>query len=234
MRRLPYALIIAFVIPILVLAQDSNSQNPATPPEGPRFSAGTTLRVDVDKTVDAKKARPGDPVLARTDEALMSGSKEVAPKGLKVLGHVVAATPHEKDSPSTLEIAFDKLVLNNGSEVPMKAAIQAMGRPVFNTDFAASEPSVGSGYPASSSPMGGRTGNISPGGGSPAPTPGNTGNAGQLPTGAANGPLPTNAQGVVGIPGVTLSPGPSQDSVITDSKHNAKLESGTQLILRVE
>src|SRR5579863_5037068 len=104
---------------ILVLAtQISFSQTPAATPTSSVAPSGEmhlqpdiVLRVDLEKTIEAKKAKAGDPVLAKTVDELMTGKQVAARRGSKVLGHVVSATPHKGDTPSTLEIAFDKIEL---------------------------------------------------------------------------------------------------------------------------
>jgi hypothetical protein len=244
MKAISLALTVALVAGVS-LAQSSSpqtggsAQNAASQPgvNTPRFSPGTDIRAELDKTVDAKKAKPGDAVYAKTLDELKSGTEVVAPRGAKILGHVVAAAPHEKNSPSRLEIAFDKLDLGNGSEIPMQAAIQALAKPV--TNIAAGADNMGQpmgGY----TPMGpgNRTAGMQPGTmGQPAgpANTGNTGNAGGMPApNSSNGGISPNAQGVAGISGVSLSPGPAQDSVLTSEKHNVKLEGGTQMILRVQ
>jgi hypothetical protein len=200
------------------------------------FAPGTELRAQLDKTVDAKKAKPGDPVHAKTLDELKSGAEVLAPRGARITGHVVAANPHGKDSSSRLEIAFDKLDLGNGSEIPLNATIQALANPVNNVASGADNTSspMGEGAPTG---MGGR-GGMQPGGmGQPATAPntGNMGNSGANPTlNPPSGGIPTNAQGVQGMSGVSLSAGPSHDSVLTSEKHNVKLESGTQMVLRVQ
>ena len=50
---------------------------------------------------------------------------------------------------------------------------------------------------------------------------------------AINGQLTPKAEGVVGMSGVSLSTGSAQDSLLSSQKHNVKLDSGTQMILRV-
>jgi hypothetical protein len=53
---------------------------------------------------------------------------------------------------------------------------------------------------------------------------------------AANSTLNANSQGVVGLPGYTLdgaAASATQGSVITSSGKNVKLDSGTQMVLRV-
>jgi hypothetical protein len=230
---------VTVVLSAMCLAQNATPQQSGTGPSGQRvtFSAGTELRAQLDKTVDAKKAKAGDPVQAKTLDELMSGTQVLAPRGARISGHVVAASPHEKDSASRLEIAFDKLDLGNGTEVPLNATIQALAGPVNNTAPAADNTT---GSPTGESPstgMGGRGTMQSGGMGQPAGAP-NTGNMGNSGTTAGSNPpssaIAANAQGVQGISGVSLSPGPSRDSVLTSEKHNVKLESGTQMILRTQ
>jgi hypothetical protein len=210
----------------------SASQNPAM-----RLAPGTIIRVELAKTVDAKKAKVGDEVIAKTMDDFLSDKNEVlAPKGSKVLGHVTAASPRQGDSASTLGIVFDKMVLKSGTEVPLKASIQAVGAPESNA--AANEPVGGYGNSGamSPSPSAGRGGYGAPPSNPGGSLPSNAGTSGSpdATSGAAiNGRLTPNAQGVVGMSGISLSPGTAQDSLLTSPKHNVKLDSGTQMILRV-
>jgi len=131
--------LIPALVATLSLAQTSTPQQNATGPaaeNSSRFASGTELRVELEKSVDAKKAKAGDPVFAKTMDELKSGTQVIAPRGAKVMGHVVAAEAHEKNSPSRLEIAFDKLEAGNGSEIPMKAAIQALQKTANNAAMA--------------------------------------------------------------------------------------------------
>jgi hypothetical protein len=238
MMKAFYFVLVAVLFSGISLAQNSSPQQSGTNQPGAAgsaFAPGTELRAELDKTVDAKKVKPGDPVHAKTMDELKSGTEVVAPRGARIIGHVVAANPHEKDTPSRLEIAFDKLELGNGSEVPMKATIQAVARPVNNIPTGADN----MGQPMGGSvPTGVGRGGMQPGGmAQPAglPNPGNMGNPGATPSqNPPSGGIALNAQGVQGMSGVSLSPGPAQDSVLTSEKHNVKLDSGTQMILRVQ
>lgn len=205
-----------------------------------RFSSGTVIRVELAKSVDAKKAKVGDEVIAKTMDDFLSDKNEVlAPKGSQVVAHVAEVTPHEGKSASTLGIAFDKIVLRNGTEVPLKASIQAIGAPESNGP-AFNEPMAGSagpgGMPSMSSPGRGAYGGTAPNPGGSLPGTANP-TAAPIPdttSGPAVNPrLTPNAQGVVGISGLSLSTGAAQDSLLTSPKHNVKLDSGTQMILRV-
>jgi hypothetical protein len=226
-------------------SQGQTSNQPATsgpatapPSQAPQFAPGTKLRAELEKTIDAKKAKPGDPVLAKTMDELESGGAVVAPRGSKIVGHVVAASPHEKDSPSRLEIAFDKLVLEHGSEVAMKATVQALAKPVSSAPMATNDTSPG---PSGVPPMGPGNRSAMPQGAGGGGQSGGAANAGTMgnPTGASpgtaqSGKISLNAEGVQGMPELTLAPGPAQDSVLSSEKHNVKLESGTQMILEAE
>jgi hypothetical protein len=204
-----------------------------------RFSPGTAIRVELAKSVDAKKAKVGDEVIARTLDDFLSDKNELlAPRGSQIVGHVAEVAPHQGNSASTLGIAFDKMVLKSGTELPLKASIQAIGPPESNATF--NEPMAGQaapgGMPSMSSPGRGAYGGTAPNSGGSMPGSAN-------PTGAPtpdtttgptrNGPLSPNAQGVVGMSGLSLSTGAAQDSLLTSPKHNVKLDGGTQMILHV-
>jgi hypothetical protein len=237
-----------FALMAALLAGVAVARNPAQPSGGSdsdntkvQFAPGTIIRAELTKTVDAKKAKVGDEVPGKTMDDFLSDTNEVlAPSGSKVLAHVAEVTPHQGETASTLGIAFDKIVLKNGTEVPLKAAIQAIGWPESHAG-AANEPMGESGGPGnmSSMPSAGRGGYGAPAAPSPgAGTPGSVNpqgpaNADPNSATAINGQLTPKAQGVMGMPGVSLSTGATQDSLLSSQKHNVKLDSGTQMILRV-
>lgn len=218
----------------------SFAQAPANASANPaeQVAPGSLIPAELTKSVDAKKAKQGDPVQARTTQELLSRDGHVAvPLGAKIEGHVTEAKPHEKgESPSTLGIVFDKLVFKDGHEVPMNAMIQALAPPLENMS-PGGEPMSQPGMPGTtpSQPSGGMYGGMSrPAGSSPAENPsggmgtGGGGNAPNAPGRNGPGRLSTNAQGVIGIPGMSM-----QGDVLTSQKKNVKLDSGTQLMLRV-
>ena len=132
------------------------------------------MRLELDKSIDAKKAKAGDPLVAKMMDELMAGDQVVAPQGAKVFGHVAEVSAHQGDTPSTLGITFDKIVLKN-MDVPLSAAIQAIGRPEMN-NFG-QNPSMGGINPGGNMPStsGPSSGRMSPGMGSPAGAPQNPG-----------------------------------------------------------
>ena len=272
MKKVTLALLAGFVFVALCLAQSSSpagspaqqgapesqangstSQNPQNGGDAAtgKIAPGTVLPAELAKSVDAKKAKAGDQVVAKLAQDMISNGQVVIPRGAKIVGHVTEAKPREKgQSESTLGIVFDKLVTKDGRELPINANIQALGAPIsnFNSNAGAggSAPmsesgGVPGGIGGSASTgvggTGGRTGSTSTG--APAGVPGNAGgnypqdtggNAGGQ--GGGHGALQPGATGVVGLSGLSLSSGNDGSSVITSQK-NVKLDSGTQLMLRV-
>jgi hypothetical protein len=88
---------------------------------------GTALNAELNSSLDSKKAKTGDQVVARTTEAVKSEGKTIIPKGTKLIGHVTQASAKAKgDSESALAIQFDRAILKNGQEMPLNVAIRAL------------------------------------------------------------------------------------------------------------
>ena len=94
------------------------------------LAAGTVIGAELTKSIDAKKAKSGDQFTARVLNDVRSESGVVILRGSKLMGHVTEAKPRAKgESDSVLGIAFDKIEVKNGQEIPVHAAIQAVARP---------------------------------------------------------------------------------------------------------
>jgi hypothetical protein len=105
-------------------ASGASAQNGQT---NASLGSGSAINAELSAPIDSKKAKPGDPVAARTTEPTKSNGKTVIPKGSKLVGHVTQASARAKgDSESALGIVFDKAILKNGQEVPLNVAIQAL------------------------------------------------------------------------------------------------------------
>jgi hypothetical protein len=91
------------------------------------LAAGTAMSAQLNESVDSKKAKQGDPVTARTTEAVKSDGKVVIPKGTKLVGHVTRASARAKgDADSALAVQFNRAVLKDGHEMPLQVTIQAL------------------------------------------------------------------------------------------------------------
>ena len=207
-----------------------------TPPMAMQFTAGTVVRVTIDKTVDAKKAQVGDKVTAKTMDDLKSVPPGLANKGCEVVGTYHTGDSSRERRPSTMTIVFDKMVLKNGSAMPLPAIIQAVGyADQFNpADGSETINSMGGGTGGSgaTAPGGSGAGPIGAGGGDPSRYGG-----GRLPSAGGSNPdakLPYNAKGPIGMSGVTLSTGAAHDSILSAKKKNVKLENSMQMILKTE
>jgi len=217
--------------------------NPEQTATTPRIAPGSVIPVQLTKTIDAKKAKPGDEVVAKVTMDMKSNSGEVVvPKDTKVVGHVTEAQARSKEQKeSQVGIAFDRAMLK-GSEVSLPMSIQAViAPPSNNTNSSGGSPDQGApptGGNSAPSPMaGGRSGSA----GSQPPPSNTTPNT--VPTqstsdsqqASARPSVTGNTQGVVGISNLKLEPAPSaaQGSVLSSEKNNVKVESGTMLLLKV-
>ena len=216
---------------------DASSAASAQPNKIP---VGTVIPAELSKTVDAKKAKQGDKVEAKVAQDMLSNGQVVIPRGSKITGHVTAAKPHDKSDPaSNLAIAFDQIEVKDKGQMPLQAKIQAMAKPLIivgpmDSPSGTPDASGGSSPGSSNSPMGGTN---RPGMSSPAPSSSPAAAAGGSIAGSqpvqSGTALSAGSQGVIGMEGVTMNADPSQGTVISSAKKNVKLESGTQLILKV-
>lgn len=241
--------------PSAAQSQQNQAQQQATPAPAtgaaapahagpPRIAPGNVIPVQLTKTVDAKKAKPGDEVIAKVTMDLKNNSGDViVAKDTEVVGHVTEAQARSKEQKeSQLGIAFNEAKTKIG-DMQMPMSIQAVIAPPSpnSTDNGGGAPAqtadAGASSPASPS-MGGHMGS----------TPTQQPQQESATTGpAAGAPQPTNSgrptitgktEGVIGIPNLKLeaaaqNSAQEQGSVLTSDKNNVKLESGTMILLRV-
>lgn len=217
------------------------SQASTSVPNASRIAPGSIIPARLTKTVNAKKVKKGDEIIATVPGDLKATSGQVlVPKDTKVVGHVTEAQPRSKEQKeSQLGIAFDQMTMKDGQQVQLPMSIQAIIAPPNRNSSSgggneppASLPSA----PTGNMPAGGGRGTM--GGSYPqpenAPQPSESAPA-NTQTPRANPPITEHTQGVVGIPDLTLSAAPdaTTGSVVTSEKNNVKLEDGTMLLLRV-
>jgi hypothetical protein len=219
------------------------SANQAQAAGTPRVAPGSVIPVELTRTIDAKKAKPGDEVVARVTMDLKTNSGEViVPKDTKVMGHVTKAQARNKEQKeSQVGIAFDRAELKDG-EMSLPMSIQAVIAPPTNNSNKAGASDQGApatGGSTAASPMGaGRSGTGNAGQTPPSNTSPNvagTEGTNASPEGSARPAINGSTQGVVGIPNLKLEPAQStaQGSVLSSEKNNVKVESGTFMLLRV-
>ena len=219
-----------------------------------QLQAGSTVQAELAKPLDARKNKVGDEVVARTTHDVKSDGHVIVPKGSKLIGHITEVKAHSKDqAASELGIAFDRAMLKNGTEMPLALGIQAIGRSQASAAAMTDDSMAGGGAGAMGSSGarasggGGMLGGVrsTAGGvvntaGSTAGTAANTaaaagGTAGAA-GGVASGSLSSTSQGVVGLQGLSLSSDTSSAthaSVLSSTNGNVHLDSGTEMVLRV-
>lgn len=222
------------------------------------LAAGTKIPATLNKSVDARKAKPGDEIAAKTTQSVRSESGVTIPRGSRLIGHVTEANARAKgDSESALGIVFDRAVLKNGQEIPLNASVQAIAAAASTANMNDVDDSMGAmgnagasaGMPAPSrGANGGLLGGAAAGAGSTVGgvangvdnTVGNVGaSAGSTVNstvnGSVNGQLSSTSTGVIGLRGLQLDSAASNattGSVITSTGKDVKLDSGTQLLLQ--
>lgn len=208
-----------------------------------RIAPGSVIPVSLTKTIDAKKVKTGDEVVAKvTQDMKTNGGEVLVPKDTKVMGHVTEAQPRNKDQKeSQVGIAFDRAVMKDGSAMQIPMSIQAIiGQQNDQNNSGsgsgeAASPARGASAGTTGSPRGGM------GGSAPASTPsassGSADTAGDAQAGkSSRPPITAQTEGVVGISDLKLSRAASNaadGSVVSSEKNNVKLESGTMMLLRV-
>ena len=141
--------------------QSATSSSSAGAPS--RIAPGSVLPVSLTKTIDAKKAKTGDEVVAKVTQDMKNNAGEViVAKDTKVVGHVTEAQARTKEQKeSEVGIAFDRAVMKNGSEMQMPMSIQAIIGP--QNDGQQNNQNNAAGGTGSGSAPGGTTSNSSTG-----------------------------------------------------------------------
>jgi hypothetical protein len=209
-----------------------------------QLQSGSTVHAALTKSVDARKNKPGDEVVAKTTQDVQSNGRVVIPRGSKILGHVTEAKARTRgQQDSSLGLAFDQAVLKNGTTIPVSFAVQAIGNSssaAHGEDDSLMASSAGMASNSAStvrSSGGGLVGGVASTTGavtnSAAGATGSLNSVGQI-GGAVSPPLSTNSQGVVGMPNLNLASAAtnSTSSTITSNTTNVHLDSGTEMILR--
>jgi hypothetical protein len=200
------------------------------------LKSGTTIHAELVNPVDAKKSKVGDEVIAITTQDVTAGGKVIVPNGSKLVGRIMGVrVQNSEQSTSRVGIAFNRAVLKSGKEIPVALTIQAIGGSPEAAPIAAARARA-----SYSAYGGGRLSGARFATGAVAATASHTNgtvvNTTDHPGAAANGSLSASSQGVVGLPGLSLF---SQTtpfataSVVSSQGNNVHLDSGTEMILRV-
>src|SRR5579859_5638806 len=138
----------------------------------PRIAPGSVIPARLSKSIDAKKAKKGDEVVATVTQDMKNNAGTVlVPKDTKIIGHVTEAQARSKEQKeSEIAIAFDRAVPKNGEPMQMPMSIQAIIAPPDRNAANAEQPSSNAGSGTGGTPAygGGRSGSM--GGSAQAPS----------------------------------------------------------------
>lgn len=180
------------------------AQNPApaeqTAPAQPqtRTLQMVEVKAELQKSLDAKKAKQGEPVTAKLQDDANIPNQQTLPKNTILEGHVdqTQVSPDKKGT-SSMTVTFDKAKLKGGQELPIKATVVAIAQPQNNMAAAGGggAPS-GGGAPMGGAPAGGGapSGSDTSGGGS-------SGGGSAAPSSAPSQPMPAPGAGYGGDQG---------------------------------
>jgi hypothetical protein len=97
-----------------------------------KVPAGTTLPVRFVRSVDSRRAQPGDRVTAKTLQIVMLPGGQRLPKGTLLVGHVVGAQPYRfnpepyaHQKASSISVHFDQIV-NGDLTLPVNLSVRAL------------------------------------------------------------------------------------------------------------
>jgi hypothetical protein len=232
---------------------------PAAKPAQPKNSY---MLVELSKGLAAKKLRVGDKVKAQVSQDVVAHGKVIIPVETKLIGHVTEVSPKDSTHPeSRLGIVFDRILLKHFHDIDFEAVVQAVSQPVIRRSLVDRPsqmlpPSMMGGVRGSLGPAGSRGSSGQGRGGSAASTSASLStvdapvtikespsthadSAGALLEVTSSKPKPMSIgmpQGVFGLKGLSLSAEPSPNTpgpVIVSTSENVKLDSGTQILLRV-
>jgi len=132
MKKIIPALSIAIVMAGLALGQDSTTRSRTTAgnetsvaKQGRQVNlqSGTQIAAQLEHSLDARNAKPGDRVVLKTVSAIKQNGETIVPKGARLIGHVTEVQQQSKsNAESRIGVLFDQL-RTGSTETPITASI---------------------------------------------------------------------------------------------------------------
>jgi hypothetical protein len=195
---------------------------------GEALSVGRVIYAELTQTIEARKAKIGEPIAAKVTLAVLSRGEVLIADGAKISGHVTEAKRRSKKNPeSVLGIVFDRAELKEGGELRLALTVQAVGIGGFSTGSMASAITDPDSHYSPAAALPGVSGH----GAGSAITPA----AAELPEAARQPALDLGSKGVIGLSDLQLEEGTetTKGSLVTSTSKNVKLDHGDELVLRV-
>ena len=217
---------------ILIFSASVIAQIRDSPPVSTVFAVLT-------KSVESKSATVGQELNLRTISEIVVDGQVIIPLGSRLVGHVAEVITKGKDEPqSALSIVIDKAIKPEGAEISVQAIIAAIAAPQNNS--LSSDPTYGMMHSNEPKMIGAGPGGATSSGGlsSVSKTSSTAAVATANIKGRMDEPLilNQNSQGAVGYEGLSLSwhlMAPPPVTVFSSKGKNVKLETGTQMLLRM-
>lgn len=132
MKRLALAISIIAAISVLASAQKTNTSESASASNETSarkrgrqidLQSGTQLAAQLEGTLDARRAKPGDRVILKTTQAIKQNGQVVVQKGARLIGRVTDVQQQTKSTgESHIGLLFDRL-RSGSNEIPITASI---------------------------------------------------------------------------------------------------------------
>ena len=220
-------LLLSFLVSTSLIAQTGNS---------PQVS---TVFAVLTKSLESKNATAGQEIVLRTVSDVVVDGEIVIPKGSKILGHITQANTKGKNrSLSVMAIVVDRAVKEDGTETPVQAIIAAVAAPKDGS--LSSDPTYGMLH--SNEPKMTSSGLGAVAGTGTLPPSSKASSTATVATADLKGRmdepflLDENSQGALGFEGLSLAWGlasPPPFTVFASKSKNLRLETGTQMLLRM-
>jgi hypothetical protein len=227
---------------------------------GSALAAGSSVNAVLVKPVDSERAKPGDPVSARTTQAVKTEDGILIPSGSQLIGHIApleaaaGGAAAAGAAGASIALVFDRAVMKDGHQVALRqVTLRALAAAESGATagvgdsramMGASGAMAGGGRAGLGGGLVGRTGGAV--GGTVGGAVGGAGSIGSAGTRAlqpgpgasggldASGMLTTQSVGVFGLRGVSLATGDTASttgSIVTSGGKRLRLDEGTRLLL---
>ena len=215
-------------------ASTAGPEAPGNGDESKEFPAGTTIYAELTKAIDVKKAKAGDAIVAHVTLPVLLRGKIAIQNDAKIMGHVTEAVALPgTDGRSRLGVLFDRVTLKDGTKAGVALTVQAVGWHASKGSgddagqLGEAELHTPLSHPPTSPGVHMQSGQTGQGG--------THGTAGEETSPMVRPTLDAGSHGAIGMPDVKLieSKDAGQGSVIESEKRNVRLESETELVLRV-
>lgn len=185
---------------------------------------GRVIYAELAQTIDVKKARRGEPIVAKVTLGVLSHGKVLVAEGATITGRVTEVKTRSEDDPeSVLGIVFERTDTTDGKELPLNLTVQAIGlgqlRSRSDTKLEAETP-----YSAVAGLSMGGAARIE-----------GRSQRDDVPAVETKPALDIGSKGMVGLKELKLTEGTdaAKGSLVTSVSKNVKLDNHWQLVLRV-